>query len=148
MNKLTHQFVEHLPDQLEEGALYVSTKFATVAHLCCCGCGNEIITPLSPTDWKLTYDGKSVSLYPSIGSWSLDCRSHYWIKHNKVKWAGAWSKQEIEECHVREAGQKADYYKETQPTVEQTETKISVTPEIERPGLLDRIRHSLRSWFS
>ncbi|MDQ8208824.1 DUF6527 family protein [Coraliomargarita sp. SDUM461003] len=148
MNKLTHQFVEHLPDQLEEGALYISIKFATVAHLCCCGCGNEVITPLSPTDWKLTYDGKSVSLYPSIGSWSLDCRSHYWIKHDKVKWAGSWSKQEIEECHVREAEQKAVYYEEEQPTVEQTETKISVTPERERPELLGRIKHALRSWFS
>ncbi|WP_417924835.1 DUF6527 family protein [Collimonas pratensis] len=27
-------------------------------------------------DWSLTYDGKTVSLDPSIGNWSLPCRAH------------------------------------------------------------------------
>ncbi len=66
-------------------ALYVSIEFTTVVHKCCCGCGREVVTPLSPTDWKLTFDGVSISLHPSIGSWNLPCQSHYWIRHNRVQ---------------------------------------------------------------
>ena len=54
-----------------------------------------MVTPFSPTDWQLTFDGVSISLYPSIGNWSLACRSHYRIKRGKVQWAGQWSDEEI-----------------------------------------------------
>src|SRR5271168_3745134 len=88
---VTHQFVEHMPEHLDEGVVYVSIPYATAAHKCCCGCGREVVTPLSPTDWKLIFDGVSVSLDPSIGSWSFPCQSHYWIQHNRVRWAGRWT---------------------------------------------------------
>jgi Family of unknown function (DUF6527) len=68
---LTHEFVEYIPDELKDGVLYVSMPFATVAHKCCCGCGKEVVTPLSPTDWTLIFDGKSITLDPSIGNWSF-----------------------------------------------------------------------------
>ena len=84
---LKHMFVEFIPDRLESGALYVSMAFATVAHRCCCGCGSEVVTPLSPTDWKLIFDGESVSLEPSIGNWSFPCQSHYWITGGKIRWS-------------------------------------------------------------
>ena len=84
---LTHKFVDSVPDTLEEGVLYVSVKFRTVIHSCCCGCGTQVVTPLSPSDWKLTFDGRSISLHPSVGNWKLPCRSHYWIKGNRVEWA-------------------------------------------------------------
>jgi hypothetical protein len=92
---LHHEFVEFIPEQLNDGTIYVSITYATVAHRCCCGCGNEVITPLSPTDWKLLFDGQSISLDPSIGNWSFDCKSHYWIKRNEVKWAERWSQEEV-----------------------------------------------------
>jgi hypothetical protein len=92
---LVHKFVKSVPDTLESGVIYVSVEYATVIHKCCCGCGNEVVTPLSPTDWKLTFDGKSISLYPSIGNWSFKCQSHYWIKNNKVEWSPKWDKIEI-----------------------------------------------------
>jgi hypothetical protein len=92
---LTHEFVEHVPDVLVDGTVYVSVRFATAVHLCCCGCGNEIVTPISPADWHLNFDGASVSLYPSIGNWSLRCRSHYWIRKNRVVWAHSWTAKEI-----------------------------------------------------
>ena len=92
---LVHKFVKSVPDTLESGVIYVSVEYATVIHKCCCGCGNEVVTPLSPTDWKLTFDGKSISLYPSIGNWSFKCQSHYWIKNNKVEWSPKWDKTEI-----------------------------------------------------
>lgn len=77
-----------LPDRLEQGRIYISIKYSTLAHLCACGCENEVVTPLSPLDWSMTYNGKDLSLYPSIGNWSFPCRSHYWIKKNKILWAG------------------------------------------------------------
>lgn len=92
---LTHEFVEFIPDDLKEGVVYVSIPYATVAHKCCCGCGQEVVTPLSPTDWKLIFDGKTISLHPSIGNWSFACQSHYWIRGNQASWASRWSKEEI-----------------------------------------------------
>jgi hypothetical protein len=93
---LTHEYVEFIPDVLKEGTLYVSMEYATVVHKCCCGCGKEVVTPLSPTDWKLIFDGKTITLDPSIGNWSFHCKSHYWIRGGKVKWARRWSQEEID----------------------------------------------------
>ena len=84
---LRHEFVAYVPDTLDEGVLYVSMPFATVLHLCCCGCGNEVVTPLDPFDWQMTFDGKSITLAPSIGNWGLLCQSHYWVHRNRVRWA-------------------------------------------------------------
>lgn len=105
---LAFEFVNSIPEKLEERTLYVSMDYATVAHKCCCGCGREVVTPLSPTDWKLAYDGVSISLSPSIGNWSFDCQSHYWIVKNTVRLADRWSKDEIEagRAHDRRAKQK------------------------------------------
>lgn len=93
---LACEFVKAIPARLEERTLYVSMDYATVSHKCCCGCGLEVVTPLSPTDWKLSYDGRGVSLHPSIGNWSFACQSHYWIKEGKAIWAGAMSKDQID----------------------------------------------------
>ncbi|GMV90907.1 MAG: hypothetical protein AMXMBFR82_06850 [Candidatus Hydrogenedentota bacterium] len=108
--KLSHQFVEFIPDTIQERTLYVSVKFATVVHKCCCGCGKEVVTPLSPTDWKLTYDGKTISLAPSIGNWGLECRSHYWIRNNRVYWAPSWSQWEIQAGRAHDRISKEEYF--------------------------------------
>lgn len=79
-------FVDAIPEVLEEHTLYVAMEFATAVHKCVCGCGQEVVTPLSTTDWKITYDGFSVSLWPSIGNWSFPCQSHYWIVRNEIRW--------------------------------------------------------------
>lgn len=90
------EFVEHIPDDLQERTLYVSIPFATAVHNCACGCGEEVVTPLSPTGWKLIFDGETVSLDPSIGNWSLPCESHYWIRRNRVQWAAYWDRNRVE----------------------------------------------------
>ena len=95
IQKLTHRFIEFVPDELEEGVLYISIPFATTAHRCCCGCGEEVVVPLTPTDWSLIFDGETVSFTPSIGNWSFACRSHYWIRRNQVVWAPEWSETQI-----------------------------------------------------
>ena len=91
MKKLQHKFVDIIPEETEEGILYVSLKYCTAIHRCPCGCGHEVVTPISPSDWQLTFDGRSVSLSPSIGSYNLECKSHYWIINNKIRKARSWS---------------------------------------------------------
>jgi hypothetical protein len=96
-DRIRHEFVEYIPTALEEGTLYISIAFATAVHRCCCGCGQEVVTPLTPTDWALTFDGETASLDPSIGNWGFDCQSHYWIRRNRVHWAGRWTAKQIAE---------------------------------------------------
>jgi hypothetical protein len=103
--EITPEFVDVIPDHLEDGVLYISIPYTTILHRCFCGCGAEIVTPLSPTDWELTYDGESVSLSPSIGNWSYPCQSHYWIRHNQVHWARRFSARQI--AAVRERDRRA-----------------------------------------
>ena len=107
---LIHKFVKIIPKELEERTLYVSMEYATSIHKCCCGCGREVVTPLSPTDWKLIFNGVSISLLPSIGNWGFDCKSHYWISESKAKWAKRWSNEEIEEGRARDRTLKMIYY--------------------------------------
>lgn len=97
-----HEFVEVIPDQLEEGVLYISIPYATALHRCFCGCGAEIVTPLSPTDWELSFNGETVSLNPSIGNWSYPCQSHYWIRRNRVHWARRMSERQIARVRARD----------------------------------------------
>jgi hypothetical protein len=104
-----HEFVEFIPGELEEGVIYVSIPYATAVHLCACGCGCEVPTPISPTDWKVTFDGATVSLDPSIGNWSFPCQSHYWIKRGGVRWARKWSRGEIEAGRARSRRSKERY---------------------------------------
>ncbi|MGZ3724560.1 MAG: DUF6527 family protein [Pseudobdellovibrio sp.] len=108
--QITHKFVETIPDFLEENVIYISVEYTAVVHKCFCGCGNEVNTPLTPTDWKITYDGNSISLYPSVGSWNLDCKSHYWIKDSQVHWAKKWSKEEIDFANKKDVNAKNNYY--------------------------------------
>ena len=95
VDTIRHEFVEYVPEQPQEGVLYVSVAYRTALHLCCCGCGTEVATPFSPADWQVTFDGETVSLYPSIGNWGLRCRSHYWIREDRVDWARSWTQKEI-----------------------------------------------------
>ena len=114
-NHLEHRFVQHIPDALEPGVLYISMEYGTAAHSCCCGCGEEVVTPFTPTDWKMTFDGESVSLHPSIGNWTLSCRSHYVIKQGRVIVAGPWTDKQIEAERHRDRAAKADFYRTSDP---------------------------------
>lgn len=82
---MTHEFVQFIPDELEEGVVYVSVRYHVVTHLCPCGCGERVVTPLHPMQWTLSYDGETVSLNHSVGGGG--CNSHYFITRDKVRWA-------------------------------------------------------------
>ncbi len=109
---MTHKFVKFIPqkEDLADDVLYISLEYGTIVHKCCCGCGKEVVTPLSPTDWKFTYDGETITLFPSIGNWNFDCQSHYWIKNSKVIMAGKLSKSEIEKGRQYDKYSKQKYF--------------------------------------
>ena len=88
---LAHEFVEYIPAEPADGILYISITYRTAVHRCACGCGNKVVTPITPADWQLFYDGDTVSLTPSIGNWGFPCRSHYWIKTSRIRWSHAWT---------------------------------------------------------
>lgn len=108
--RLEHRFVENIPDRLEAGILYVSMEYATSAHSCCCGCGEEVVAPFTPTDWKMTFDGETISLRPSIGNWTLKCRSHYVIERGRVIEAAPWSDEQVAAERRRDRGAKERFY--------------------------------------
>lgn len=103
---ISYQLVEFIPERLNQGVLYISIRFGTASHKCCCGCGEKVVTPLNPTDWSLRLEGEAVTLYPSIGNWSYACRSHYWIRRGKVIWAGDMSQKKIENNRAVEQAKK------------------------------------------
>ena len=102
-------FVDYIPEQLEEGVVYISERFHTASHKCCCGCGEEVVTPLTPAGWTVTTNGNVVSLRPSIGNWNFTCRSHYLIIDNQVVWASAFSQRQIELVKSRDKADIAAY---------------------------------------
>lgn len=110
ITRLEHRFVTNIPRQLEPGVLYISMEFATAMHLCCCGCGEQVVTPLTPTDWRLTFDGETVSLWPSIGNWNYACRSHYIIRNSEVLRAFAWSDRRIARGREHDQAAKEKYF--------------------------------------
>lgn len=99
------KFVDSVPEDLEDKVIYISIKYSTVIHKCPCGCGNEVVTKLAPQRWRITFDGETVSLFPSVGNWGMPCQSHYWIEKNKVLWAESWSKEKIRKVQKREASE-------------------------------------------
>ena len=104
MNKKTSSlmpvYADVIPDNIEPGLIYISRRFLTAIHLCACGCGKEVVTPLSKGEWKLTNVKRLISLYPSIGNWDYPCQSHYWVMQNRIVWDGKISREYIE--HARE----------------------------------------------
>ncbi|HEX8980814.1 MAG TPA: DUF6527 family protein [Parasulfuritortus sp.] len=103
------EFVESAPAQLEDGVLYISDRFHTALHKCCCGCGREVVTPLNPAGWRYIREGKAITLKPSIGNWSFPCKSHYLIIRNRIVWAATMSPQEIAFVKARDARDQAVY---------------------------------------
>src|SRR5882672_12680914 len=96
LSTIKSRYVEIMPKQLEPGILYISKKFGAAAHLCACGCGAKIRTPLGPTEWTLEETDNGPSLKPSVGNWQKGCQSHYWIYRGEVRWGDKWTPEQIE----------------------------------------------------
>ena len=105
LETLTPEFVELIPANSEElmpGIIYICAKHKTVVHRCPCGCGGLSEFVLSPTRFRMTYDGDSVTFSPSVGNPHLGCRSHYWIRGNQVQWCLPMQDWEIGRARERE----------------------------------------------
>lgn len=102
--------VDIMPVRLDPGVLYASDRFEVAAHLCPCGCGSKVVTPLGPAEWTIDETPNGPTLNPSIGSWQLPCRSHYWIRAGIIEWAGSWSQEQVEAGRKQEQERRAEYY--------------------------------------
>ena len=102
INQIRPEFVDFIPERLAPGVFYISKRYATASHLCCCGCGLEVVTPLNAAKWHLTKQDGAVSLRPSVGNWSFPCQSHYWIVGNQVRWAAGMSPERIAAVKARD----------------------------------------------
>lgn len=102
--------VRSIPRELEPGVLYVSKEFGSAAHLCACGCGTKIRTPLGPTDWQLKTSRRGPTLYPSIGNWQERCQSHYIISNGEVIWMESWTPEQIAAGRRGEEHRSREYF--------------------------------------
>ena len=113
IERLRPEYVDVIPDAVQDGILYISEEYGTALHKCCCGCGQEVVTPLGPTDWKVRNGQEGVIVHPSIGNWSFDCQSHYWIDQGRIYWANQWTLEQIRSGRVRDQQAKQDYFDKT-----------------------------------
>lgn len=142
------QIVEYIPEHLEEGVLYISQKYGTATHKCCCGCGEEVVTPLNPTDWSLKVEGNLVTLDPSIGNWSFACRSHYWIRRGRVIWAASMTQRQIDRIRVFDRANKEAYFRaKNQEKVDSTPTPQVASAHTESPGFFALLWRALKHLF-
>jgi len=110
-NSIIPVFVDTIPNHLEDGVLYICERYKTASHKCCCGCGEEVVTPLTPVDWSVHKVEDMVSLKPSIGNWSFGCRSHYYIHNSRVIWAATFPQWKIDIVRKRDKADKKVYIK-------------------------------------
>lgn len=107
------ELVEFIPERIEEGVLYISERYRTAIHKCCCGCGREVVTPLSPAEWSVNLTGNQVSLWPSIGNWSFPCHSHYVIRGNRILEAKTMTDRQIQQVKARDRADKESWMAHT-----------------------------------
>lgn len=60
-------------------------------HLCPCGCGEPVYLQYGGKGWNITLsingrELKSVTISPSVGCFDFPCKSHYFIRENKIIW--------------------------------------------------------------
>ena len=99
MTRLTEfKEVRHVSDlnypddpKLEDGVLYVVDDSPYVQFNCPCGCGGSVMLPTTKHEkgyngWGFTENDGKVTLSPSVFSAGFPCRSHYFIRNNRIDW--------------------------------------------------------------
>jgi hypothetical protein len=104
-----------MPKELKVGTLYLSDEFDIAIHLCACGCGSKVKTPLGATEWSVKETRSGPSLRPSVGNWQQSCQSHYWIDGGEVVWAEKWTPEEIAVGRHQEEVRRGAYYEALYP---------------------------------
>ena len=142
--------VEFVPEHIEEGVLYISERYRTAVHKCCCGCGQEVVTPLSPAEWSVKRNGGRVSLWPSIGNWSYPCRSHYVIRDNRVLEAKAMTERQIQRVKANDRADRTAQIRSTNHAKEAAapEQNAKMEPAHDRQPSMNWLQHLTRWWRS
>ncbi len=110
LQRIQHQFVEFVPEKLEPGTLYISLEYNSASHLCACGCGREVVTIIGPADSSITFNGRGISISTSIGNSNFPCKSHYWIKDNRILWESRMTPQLTALSRARDKAAKTHEY--------------------------------------
>jgi hypothetical protein len=100
---------------LEPGVLYLSEEFETATHLCACGCGAKVSTPLGRMEWKFQEGQHGPTLRPSIGSGQRPCRSHYFIDDGVIHWAASMSDAQAKAALDGDIARRRAYYDGLRP---------------------------------
>ena len=135
--EISYEIVNYIPEIIEEGIVYISEPYKTAVHKCCCGCGEEVVTPLTPTDWKATITHNRLTLYPSIGNWSFACQSHYWIREGRIIWSTQLSAHQINRIRQADSELKADYFQ-----------KVNNARRSPILKLIDEVVQKFKEWLS
>jgi hypothetical protein len=147
------EYVKHFPANFELGVLYISEEFETAGHLCCCGCGEKVITPLNPAKWSIRKEGSTVTLSPSVGNWKYACQSHYLIVRNQVITARKFNASAIESVQRRDQRDMNRYVRQTNAAAEgNTGNRPMLSenippPSAQAPGLMSKLMTWLRRWW-
>ena len=111
MDNIVLQRVVNMPNTFEQGVLYISDEYQIAGHLCACGCGKKVWTPLGTVEWSVMMDKKGPSMRPSIGNGQLNCKSHYVIRNGNILWCNAITDDDtnfdLNVAHIR----RRNYYK-------------------------------------
>ena len=88
-------------DKLENGVLYIvdgalKDGMQRIQYNCPCGCGNTVMIPFvregqykrETPAWAYREKEGKVTLSPSVFSTGFPCRSHYFIRENRISWCG------------------------------------------------------------
>lgn len=144
IDRVTPELVELAPRELEPGRLYISHKYGAAVHLCCCGCGEKVVTPISPAEWRVHVANGRVTLHPSVGNWSMSCRSHYVIRDSQVIWAPKFSQRQIEAVFERDHRDLRRLHRNaavaSQPTAPSTQPQAPTPERADSPAWLARLK--------
>jgi hypothetical protein len=130
IDRVTPELVELAPRELQSGRLYISERYRAAVHLCCCGCGEKVVTPLSPAEWQVEFKEGRASLRPSIGNWSMACQSHYWIRDNQVVWSGQMSTRQMRAVFDRDQRDLHVMHRSAQEHATQEQSKSAPRPNV------------------
>ena len=152
IKQIRPEYVEFIPERLENGVLYISERYRTAVHKCCCGCGKEVVTPLSPAEWSVKLNTGRVSLWPSIGNWSYPCRSHYVKRDSRVLEAMAMTDRQIQRVRENDRADKTAQIRRTNHAKEAAalvpKPNAQITPTHELKQSMNWLQYLIHWWKS
>ncbi len=84
LTTLQLKYVDYIPVEREEGILYLCQEYHVSCHRCPCGCGKDVI--LDHNRWEYSILSDTITVRPSVWSFNLPCKSHYFITNNQIEW--------------------------------------------------------------